>query len=50
MEPPNLLKGKDIDAFKEWANATYRNTNITNWQQSKNLWEDQLEAFHASQI
>ncbi len=50
MEPPNLLKGKDIDAFKEWANATYRNTNITNWQQAKNLWEDQLEAFHPSQI
>ena len=35
----NLLKGKDIDAFKEWANAPYRNTNITNWQQAKNLWE-----------
>ena len=50
MEPPNLLKGKDIDAFKEWANAPYRNTNITNWQQAKNFWEDQLEAFHPSQI
>ena len=50
MEPPDVLKEKDIDAFKEWANAPYRNTNITNWQQAKNLWEDQLEALHPSQI
>ena len=46
MSPENLFEDKDIELFKEWANAPYRNTNITNWQQANYLWQDQLKALY----
>ena len=44
--------GKSCGAFRMVvrANSPYRNTNITNWEQAINAYEDQRETFHPGQI
>src|SRR5574344_1861463 len=46
--PENILNPIQKDELVNWANSSYRNTNITNWEQSINLWNDQLETYNQS--
>lgn len=46
--PKDILSSDQKNELVNWANSFYRNTNITNWEQSINLWKDQLETYNQS--
>ncbi len=49
-DPIDLGEPFDRKKCLKWANSPYRNTNITNWEQAINAYEDQRETFHPGQI
>ena len=49
-DPIDLGKPFDRRECLKWANSQYRNTNITNWEQAINAYNDQRETFHPGQI